>query len=405
MKTVKEKTKEIRNIVKNKPDFININSDEEILTLISKTVFKKSVEEYISPAEKKEIIENVFNSIRRLDIIESLLSDESVTEIMVNGHESIFIEKEGRILKTDLSFESSKKLENIIQTIVSKVNRVVNESNPIVDARLQDGSRVNVVLPPVALNGPILTIRKFSKIPFSLEKLISIGTITRELGDVLYSLVKAGYNIFISGGTGSGKTTLLNVLSNFIPKDERIITIEDSAELRINGVDNLISLETRSSVFNTKNNITIKDLIKTSLRMRPDRIIVGEVRGGEALDMLQAMNTGHDGSISTGHGNSAKDILNRIETMVLTGVQMPLQAIRMQIASAIDIIIHIERMRDRSRKVTSLSEVTGIKNGEITLNNLYEYSSNSLNEGKLIRTKNNLLNRTKMERAGIETTL
>jgi pilus assembly protein CpaF len=324
---------------------------------------------------------------------------------MVNGHESIFIEKEGRILKTDLSFESSKKLENIIQTIVSKVNRVVNESNPIVDARLQDGSRVNVVLPPVALNGPILTIRKFSKIPFSLEKLISIGTITRELGDVLYSLVKAGYNIFISGGTGSGKTTLLNVLSNFIPKDERIITIEDSAELRINGVDNLISLETRSSVFNTKNNITIKDLIKTSLRMRPDRIIVGEVRGGEALDMLQAMNTGHDGSISTGHGNSAKDILNRIETMVLTGVQMPLQAIRMQIASAIDIIIHIERMRDRSRKVTSLSEVTGIKNGEITLNNLYEYSSNSLNEGKLIRTKNNLLNRTKMERAGIETTL
>jgi pilus assembly protein CpaF len=405
MKTVKEKTKEIRNIVKNKPDFININSDEEILTLISKTVFKKSVEEYISPAEKKEIIENVFNSIRRLDIIESLLSDESVTEIMVNGHESIFIEKEGRILKTDLSFESSKKLENIIQTIVSKVNRVVNESNPIVDARLQDGSRVNVVLPPVALNGPILTIRKFSKIPFSLEKLISIGTITRELGDVLSSLVKAGYNIFISGGTGSGKTTLLNVLSNFIPKDERIITIEDSAELRINGVDNLISLETRSSVFNTKNNITIKDLIKTSLRMRPDRIIVGEVRGGEALDMLQAMNTGHDGSISTGHGNSAKDILNRIETMVLTGVQMPLQAIRMQIASAIDIIIHIERMRDRSRKVTSLSEVTGIKNGEITLNNLYEYSSNSLNEGKLIRTKNNLLNRTKMERAGIETTL
>ena len=325
---------------------------------------------------------------------------------MINGHKDIFIEKSGKLIKLERQFENQRRLEDIIQRIVGLAGREVNQANPIVDTRLPDGSRVNVVLPPIALCGPTITIRKFSKTPMTIEKLISYGSITQEIADKLELLVKAKYNIFISGGTGSGKTTFLNALSNYIPHDERVITIEDSAELQITGVDNLVSLETRNANSSGAGEITIRDLIKSSLRMRPERIVVGEVRGGEALDMLQAMNTGHDGSLSTGHANSTQDMLSRLETMVLQGAAgLPLEAIRQQIASAIDIIIHLSRLRDKSRKTMEICEIVGYKDGQIIVNPLYLFEENENSKmdkvsGALLRTKNEFKNDFKLRLSG-----
>ncbi len=363
---------------------LNIDLEEEkIKEVITEKVFEKSKEVYLSTNDKRQIVENIYNAIKKLDSLQPLIDDPEISEIMINGAEKVFVEKNGDIRKVDLKFKDSEKLEQIIQKIVSKVNRVVNETNPIVDARLEDGSRVNIVMNPIALNGPIVTIRKFVNREITSETLIKYKTINKEAADFLERLVKAKYNIFISGGTSSGKTTFLNMLSNFILSGERIITIEDSAELCINGIDNLVRLETRNKNTEGKGEITIKDLIRTSLRMRPDRIIVGEVRGAEALDMLQAMNTGHDGSLSTGHANSTKDALSRIETMVLSGVDMPLTAVRQQIASGIDIIIHLARVQDKSRKVLEISEIVGCVNNEIKLNILYQFKVNDNGYGRL----------------------
>ncbi|MBD9124016.1 MAG: CpaF family protein [Lachnospiraceae bacterium] len=362
---------------------------------------------YIPIEEKADITDQVYSAIRGLGILDSIIHDDTITEVMINGPDHVFIEQNGRVRKISDTFENEQKLEDIIQRVVGMAGREVNQANPIVDTRLPDGSRVNVVLPPISLNGAIVTIRKFSKEPMTIAKLIEYGSITKEIADVLEILVKAKYNIFICGGTGSGKTTFLNAVSHFIPKDERIITIEDSAELQIEGLDNLVSLETRNANTAGVGAVTIRDLIRSSLRMRPERIIVGEVRGAEALDMLQAMNTGHDGSLSTGHANSTKDMLSRLETMVLTGAEgLPLDAVRQQIASAIDIIIHLSRLRDRSRKTMEITEVTGYENGQIQLNPLYvfEEDENSTLErvsGSLKRTKNPLVNQLKLRIAGI----
>mgnify|MGYP000894971811 FL=1 len=396
---------EINEELSRKIDMKKDYSDDEILELVEQCVFEKSKTYHMSFQMKKQLINSIFNSKRRLDVLQPLLDDGEVSEIMVNGPKDIFTERRGRISRENVKFENEERLFNIIQTIVSKVNRTVNEANPIVDARLQDGSRVNVVLPPIALNGPVVTIRKFPEKPLTMEDLIRIGSITREAAKFLEALVKAKYNIFIAGGTGSGKTTLLNALSNYIPSHERIITIEDSAELQIRCIDNIVRLETRNANTEGKGQITIRDLIRTSLRMRPDRIIVGEIRGAEALDMLQAMNTGHDGSLSTGHANSAKDMLTRMETMVLCGALLPLDAIRHQIASAIDILIYLGRVRDMSRKVLEISEITGIENGSVKLQKLYEFveepGDSSRVRGKLVRTGNKLLNTSKLKMSGV----
>ena len=353
-------------------DLMSYISNEELKNKIDEILIRESKKTYFSYEEKMELKKELYNSIRGLDVLQELVEDETVSEIMVNGSNCIFIEREGKIIKWHKQFSSEEKLMDVIQQIVSSVNRVVNESTPIVDARLMDGSRVHVVLKPIALNGPVLTIRKFPKTPIDMKKLIEWKSISKEAAQFLKELVRARYNIFISGGTGAGKTTFLNALSQFIPKDERIITIEDSAELQID-IPNLISLEARNKNLEGKNEISIRNLIRASLRMRPDRIIVGEVRSEEALDMLQAMNTGHDGSISTGHANSSNDMLTRLEMMVLMGAELPLEAIKNQIASAIDILIHLERMRDGSRKVVSIEEVVGYQNGEIILSKIYEY--------------------------------
>jgi len=403
---------QIREDVNNSIDISKDYSDDEILDLIEEKVMQKGRETYISIDLKKKIINSIFNSKRRLDVLQPLVDDASVTEIMINGFENIFVEREGRIYRENLKFESEEKLFNVIQGIVSKVNRIVNESSPIVDARLQDGSRVNVVLPPIALNGPIVTIRKFPDNPLTMDKLVELGAISKEACRFLEVLVKARYNIFIAGSTGSGKTTILNALSNFIPSDERIITIEDSAELKITGVSNIVRLETRNSNTEGKGEITVRDLIKASLRMRPDRIIVGEVRGAEALDMLQAMNTGHDGSISTGHANSTEDMLRRLETMVLCGASLPLEAIRQQIASAIDIIIFLGRMRDKSRKMLEISEVVDYKEGRIRLNPLFLFEEEEVGDGTRSKdfvkgylkwTGNKMMNTAKLKMAGYNT--
>jgi len=360
--------------------------------------------------EKKLIAAAVFESIRGLGVLGRIIVDPEVTEIMINGYKDIFIEKEGKLHKLDSRFESKRELEIIITKFVSKGGRAVNESEPIVDFHLEDGTRVNVVMQPVALNGPIVTMRRFPKEAMTVDKLIEYGSITAGVAEVLKLLVAAKYNIFVCGGTGSGKTTFLNALSNFIPKDERIITIEDSAELQIRNIDNLVRLETRNAGADGKGAITIRDLIKSALRMRPERIVVGEVRGAEALDMLQAMNTGHDGSLSTGHANSTSDILSRLETMVLQGAGgLPLEAIRQQIASAIDIIIHLSRLRDKSRKTMEIVEVLGYDTHrrEIRLNRLYEFRESSGSTkgaviGKLIRTSNPMGNLLKLKTAGID---
>ena len=380
--------------------------DDELYTKIEKLVGEQLGSLYIPIHERVNLADELYSSIRGLGLLDMIIKDDDITEVMINGTDEIFIEKNGKIKRLNQSFENQRKLEDIIQRIVGRAGREVNQSNPIVDTRLPDGSRVSVVLPPIALKGPTLTIRKFSKTPMTVEQLIKYKSITPQIAKVLETLVKAKYNIFISGGTGSGKTTFLNALSNYIPKNERVITIEDSAELQIAGIENLVKMETRNSNSTGKGMITIRDLIRTSLRMRPERIIVGEVRGAETLDMLQAMNTGHDGSLSTGHANSTKDMLSRLETMVLMGAEgLPLEAMRQQISSAVDIIIHLSRLRDHSRKTMEISEVMGIKDGEIELNPLYvfEESEESTMDnviGELKRTKNPLKNTYKLKLMG-----
>lgn len=358
--------------------------------------------------EKKLICNAAFESVRRLGVLGQIIADPDITEVMINGYDTIFVEKAGDLKKMDIQFESAQELETIITKFVSQAGRVVNESEPIVDTHLDDGSRVNVVMPPVALNGPIVTIRRFPKESMTVEKLISYNSITPEVANVLKTLVAARYNIFVCGGTGSGKTTFLNALSNFIPNDQRVITIEDSAELQIKHIDNLVRLETRNAGPDGKGAITIRDLIRSALRMRPDRIIVGEVRGAEALDMLQAMNTGHDGSLSTGHANSTRDMLRRLETMVLQGAELPLDAIRQQIASAIDIVIHLSRLRDKSRRTMQIVELLDYdaKEKEYIINPIYEFveserSTKGKVYGKLERTQNPFQAVQKLENAGM----
>lgn len=363
-------------------------TDNEILEIIDEKIVEAAKEIYLSLSEKDSLRADLFNSMRKLDILQELIDDDSVTEIMVNGVESIFIERAGRLYKWEQSFESREKLLDVIQQIVSKTNRVVNEAVPIVDSRLENGARVNAVLSPIAINGPILTIRRFPDNPIGIEELLRWDSITKEAAEFLEKLVIAGYNIFISGGTGSGKTTFLNALSNFIPKDERIITIEDSAELQIVGIDNLVRLETRNSNTEGLNAITIRDLIRSALRMRPSRIIVGEVRGTEAIDMIQSLNTGHSG-LSTGHANSAKDMLSRLETMILMGMDMPLNAVRRQLTSAIDIIVHLGRLRDKSRRVLEISEITDFIDGEIIVSPIYEFEETGEEEsGRILGALN-----------------
>ena len=383
-------------------------SDEELTSEIEAIVDERTRDKYYPINYKVDLVQQVYSSIRGFGLLDSIISDDTITEVMINGPDNIFIEKEGKLTKLSTGFESQRRLEDIIQRIVGLAGREVNQANPICDTRLPDGSRVNVVLPPISLCGPILTIRKFSKTPMTIEKLIEYGSITQEIADKLEMLVRAKYNIFISGGTGSGKTTFLNALSNFIPKDERVITIEDSAELQITGIDNLVSMETRNANASGAGAITIRDLIKSSLRMRPERIVVGEVRGGEALDMLQAMNTGHDGSLSTGHANSTDDMLSRLETMVLQGASgLPLQAIRQQIGSAIDIIIHLSRLRDKSRKTMEITEVVEYKDGKVVLNPLYVFEEDEKStldkvSGSLKRTDNKMINDFKLRLSGIK---
>lgn len=385
------------------------------LTKITDDMLEKQVREevdlyfgerYVSIKDKALLSDQIFSAIRGFGLLDTIINDDSVTEVMINGPDEIFIEKSGKLIKLEDRFESEEKLQDIIQRIVALAGREVNQANPIVDTRLPDGSRVNVVLPPISLKGPIVTIRKFSKEPMTVERLIHYGSITPQIADVLRLLVKAKYNIFICGGTGSGKTTFLNAISNFIPSDERVITIEDSAELQIANIDNLVSLETRNANTAGVGAVTIRDLIKSALRMRPDRIVVGEVRGAEALDMLQAMNTGHDGSLSTGHANSTRDMLSRLETMVLTGAEgLPLDAVRQQIASAVDVIVHLSRLRDRSRKTMEITEVVKYEKGEIILNPLYvfqedEFSTIDQVSGALKRTSNPLINDFKLKLMG-----
>jgi len=381
-------------------------SDDQLEMKIEELVDQQLNGEYCQISQKVSIVQQVYSSIRGLGILDSILKDNSITEIMINGPNNIFVEKEGRVKKLNKKFSSERRLEDIIQRIVGSAGREVSKASPIVDTRLEDGSRVNVVLPPISLVGPVVTIRKFSRTPMTIEQLIKYGSITQEIADVLELLVRAKYNIFIAGGTGSGKTTFLNALSNYIPSDERVITIEDSAELQIANVANLVSLETRNANSAGAGLVTMQDLIKSSLRMRPERIVVGEVRGKEALDMLQAMNTGHDGSLSTGHANSTKDMLSRLETMVLQGAEMPLSAIRQQIASALDIIIFLSRLRDHSRKTMEITEVLDMVDGEIKLNTLYkfeedEHSTLEKVSGSLKRTDNKMINRHKLLLAGI----
>lgn len=366
---------------------------------------------YLSIGDKASLIDDIFSSIRGFGLLDSIMADDSITEVMINGSKEIFVEKGGKLTRLTETFESEERLLDIVQRIVALAGREVNQANPIVDTRLPDGSRVNVVLPPISRKGAIVTIRKFSKEPMTVEKLIAYGSITPEIAEVLRILVKAKYNIFICGGTGCGKTTFLNAISNFIPSDERVITIEDSAELQIATVENLVSLETRNANTAGIGAINIRDLIKSALRMRPDRIVVGEVRGAEALDMLQAMNTGHDGSLSTGHANSTKDMLSRLETMVLTGAEgLPLEAVRKQIASAVDIIVHLSRLRDRSRKTMEITEVAGFENHEIVLNPLYVFDEDEDStvehvSGSLNRTKNPLINDFKLKQMGYYDTI
>lgn len=386
----------LRRLLMERLDLFRELSDEEILESIDELILNEMRESCISLKEKVRLRQELFYSVRKLDVLQELIDDNTVTEIMVNGPDCIFVERAGKLTRWQKSFTSKEKLEDVIQQIVGKCNRVVNESMPIVDARLENGARVNAVVYPVALNGPILTIRRFPDEPMTMEKLISLGSLTRECADFLAVLVKARYSMIIGGGTGSGKTTFLGALSDYIPKDERIITIEDNAELKIQGIANIVRLEAKMANIEGGVSVGIRDLIKSALRMRPDRIIVGEVRGGEAVDMLQALNTGHDGSLSTAHANSSRDMLSRLETMTLMGVDLPLEAIRRQIASGVDILIHLGRMRDKTRKVLEISEVCGLENREIQIQTLFKWK-----EGKGLMKEGTVLHREKLERAGV----
>lgn len=407
---------QLQETVRQRMDMSSELSDAQIGEIIDLVIMEKSREVYMSAVTKLTLRQELFNAIRRLDLLQELIDDKTVTEIMVNGADAIFYERDGRIYTWDRHFESREKLEDVIQQIVSRSNRQVNESIPIVDARLKDGSRVNVVLDPVALNGPILTIRKFPEEAITMKDLIRWESISQEAAEYLKVLVKAGYNIFISGATSTGKTTFLNVLADYIPKTERVITIEDSAELQIHGIENLVRMEVRQADGDGVSNVTLRDLIRTSLRMRPDRIIVGEVRGEEALDMIQSMNTGHDGSLSTGHANSPQDMLSRLETMALFASDIPIQAIRKQIASSIDIIVQLERLRDRSRRVTAIAEVLDCTEDAYILNPIFEFheqdnlvmESSSYGDipervvGQLERTGYHLMHRRKLHAAALE---
>lgn len=379
--------------------------EETLRPIIEECIYRVCGRQYLRHGVKRRLLQTVFNSMRKLDVLQELVEDENVTEIMVNGSENIFVERAGKLFQTDLSFDSVDRLKDIAQQIASGGNRIVNESSPILDVRLVDGSRVNIVMPPVAMEGPVITIRKFPKDPLTMEKLIEMEAITEEADEVLKKLVKARYNIFISGGTGAGKTTFLNILSNYIPEDERIITIEDSAELQIRSVKNLVRLEARNANVEGKNEVTIRDLIKSALRMRPDRIVVGEIRDATAIDMLTAMNTGHDGSLSTGHANSPKDMLSRLETLVLMGMDIPMEAIRQQISSAIDIVIHLGRLRDRSRKVLEISEVGPVVDGSVQLYPLFSFQEIGEKDGRvvgeLVNMGHKLVNDDKCAKAGV----
>lgn len=395
----------IRERVQEKLDFRRDFSDAEVSEIIDEVILNSNEMTLMSLPQRRQIHKEIFDAIRRLDVLQRFVDDPAVTEIMINGMDNIFIERNGKISEIEDRFSSMEKLRDVIQQIVSGCNRVVNEMTPIVDARLSNGSRVNIVLPPVALNGPIITIRRFPDKPINMDSLIDKGSISAEAAELLINMVKAKYNIFISGGTGSGKTTFLNALSGYISDDERVITIEDSAELQLQGIKNLVRLETRNSNMEGCSEISIRDLIKSSLRMRPDRIVVGEVRGAEAIDMLQCLNTGHDGSMSTGHANSAKDMLARLENMVLMGVELPLAAIKQQIASGLDIIVHLGRLRDKSRKVLEISEVVGYEDGEIIMHPLYKFeeegeSKDGVIQGKLAQ-KDSLFKKEKMYAAGL----
>lgn len=374
----------VRDQVRSELDMSASISNSELMVRIEEMVWRRRELMELTATEKRRLVRRVYDSFRGLDVLQPLVDNPRITEIMINSHEDIFIEQDGEVQKLPVQFESQNRLEDIIQSIVGTVNRVVNESTPIVDARLKDGSRVNIVLPPIALKGPTMTIRKFPESPMTMDDLVRREALTEEAAEQLRILVKGKYNIFIGGGTGSGKTTFLNALSQYIPPDERVITIEDSAELKIVTVPNLVSLETRNANTEGRGEIAIRDLIRSSLRMRPNRIVVGEVRGSEALDMLQAMNTGHDGSLSTGHANSTQDMISRLETMVLSGADLPISVVRQQISSAIDIFVHLSRLRDRSRRVTEISEVIGMQDGEVLLNRLYRFRETGESGGRVI---------------------
>ncbi len=397
--------KMLRQRVQEKMDYVKDYTDEEVEETIDEVLMEDEKLQLYPVEVRRRLRRELFDSLRRLDILQIFVEDSSVTEIMINGMEHIFIERRGRLQELDIGFESMEKLQDVIQQIVAGCNRVVNEASPIVDARLSNGSRVNIVMNPIALNGPIVTIRRFPDKPITMEQLIQNQSISLEAAEFLKKLVRGKYNIFISGGTGSGKTTFLNVLSDFIPADERVITIEDSAELQLQGLPNLVRLETRNSNVEGCNEITIRDLIRSSLRMRPDRIIVGEVRGAEAIDMMQCLNTGHDGSMSTGHANSGADMLARLENMVLMGINLPLLAIKQQIASGVDIIVHLGRLRDKSRRVLEITEVMECEEGEIRLNPLFQFEEvGQDSQGNIVgrlQKKGALLHENKLKAAGL----
>lgn len=405
MESREARKKRLREKLAENIDYSAEKSDEEIQELIDEMLTKESKIVPLGLTERGQLRRELFHAVRKLDILQDLVDDAQITEIMINGADNIFIEKAGRLYRSDLRFESKEQLQNVIQQIVADCNRVVNEASPIVDARLRNGSRVNIVLDPVALNGPIVTIRRFPDKPIMMEDLIAYGSIDREVSKWLQKLVQAKYNIMISGGTGSGKTTFLNALSYYIPEEERVITIEDNAELQLLGLPNLVRMEKRNANVEGCSEISIRDLIKTSLRMRPDRIIVGEVRGGEAFDMMQCFNTGHDGSMSTGHANSCEDMLSRLENMILMGIEIPLTAIRQQIASGVDIIVHLGRLRDRSRKVMEITEVLGYEKDKIALRVLYQFTETGEDaEGRIqgvLQKKGELSYVEKLQTAGL----
>ena len=395
----KDDYNKLSSYVRNNLDLTSEVDEKKLKELIISGMENITKESYLSLADKEELSLRVYNSILKLDLLQEFIDDPDISEVMINGYDNIYYEKKGVIHRSDKTFESKEKLEDVVQRIVAGCNKSVNETYPIADARLADGSRVNIVLYPIALNGPIVTIRRFGKHVLTMEDMVDMEIVSKDVADFLNRLIVAGYNMVISGGTSSGKTTLLNALSNYIPRDERIITIEDNAELRIIGVDNLVTLETRRQLYDESRDITIRDLIKTALRMRPDRIIVGECRGAEAFDMLQAMNTGHDGSLTTAHANSAKDMLLRLEAMVLMAVDLPIDAIRRQIASAVDIVVHLERLPDRSRRITQISEIAGLEKGEIIMNELFNLESE--NGRYEIKRKGNLIHKEKLQRRGV----